>query len=62
MKFRNEDGLEAKVLRAMGPEDLSNKIEELCKEYDLTDLQYSTTTLDNGWVEYSALALVRKIV
>lgn len=59
MKFREEKGLRARVIVANTSYDLENKLAALGRQYDLVDLQYSTTTENNGDIHYSALALVR---
>lgn len=61
MKFREYDNLFVKVFRCRKPEDLEWVIQEAATQYNLIDLQYSTTNLDNeGNVEYSALALLQE--
>lgn len=61
MKFREYNNLFVKVFRCRKPEDLEWVIQEAATQYNLIDLQYSTTNLDNeGNVEYSALALLQE--
>lgn len=60
MKFRDEDNLKAIVIESTHIIEFQDKLNELDRYYDLIDLQYSTTTLLSGDVEYSALALVRR--
>lgn len=57
MKFRDYGEVEPVIVAAKSPHGLCGKIDALGKKRDLIDLQYSTTTLDDGGVEYSALAL-----
>lgn len=60
MKFREYDNLFVKVFRDINPSTLEWIIKEAAEQYNLIDLQYSTTTLSNGNVEYSALALLQE--
>ncbi|MBO7043127.1 hypothetical protein J6W34_00950 [bacterium] len=61
MKFREYDNLFVKVFRSRDPENLQWIIEEAATQYNLIDLQYSTTNIDDkGNVEYSALALLQE--
>lgn len=62
MKFRDEDNLKPIILTSLrNGKYLERQIEQLGQEYDIIDLQYSSTTVGNvDIVEYSALALVRK--
>ena len=57
MRFR-EMPCHPRILKNTSRIGLENEINDLCKDYDLVDLQYSSTTLDNDVVEYSVLALV----
>lgn len=59
MKFREYDNLFVKIFRDRNPETLEWIIKEAAEQYNLIDLQYSTTTLSNGDVEYSVLALLQ---
>lgn len=60
MKFREYDNLFVKIFRDRNPSTLEWIIEEAAAQYNLIDLQYSTTTLTDGNVEYSALALLQE--
>ena len=61
MKFREYDNLFVKVFRDRNPETLEWIIQKAAEQYNLIDLQYSTTNLnDKGEVEYSALALLQE--
>lgn len=73
MKFREYDNLFVKVFRSRDPENLQWIIEEAATQYNLIDLQYSTTDIITGYktsnegklmatteVEYSALALLQE--
>ena len=57
MKFRDYGEVVPVVVKAKRAHDLCDKIDAFGEERDLIDLQYSTTTLADGSVEYSALAL-----
>ena len=61
MKFREHSDLSPLVLTATTPEILEEKLEGISEEFDLIDLQYSTTTREDGAIHYSALALVTPI-
>lgn len=58
MKFREHSNLSPLVLTATTPEILEERLDGISEEYDLIDLQYSTTTRADGAIHYSALALV----
>lgn len=60
MKFREYDKVEPRIVTATTPEELTLHIDEIGKEFNIIDLQYSTTT--NWWwiVQYSALLLISK--
>lgn len=59
MKFREYTMVLPKVIKATSANALEQEIEKLDIEYDIIDLQYSTTgDLKNG-IEYSALLLIK---
>ena len=61
MKFREYDNLFVKVFRCRKPEDLEWVIQEAATQYNLIDLQYSTTNIDDkGNVEYSVIVLLQE--
>lgn len=58
MNFREHKNVFVKCVTSRKPSDLEWVIEEAGRQYNLIDLQYSTTTNPNGTVEYSALMLL----
>ena len=60
MKFREHDRLTPIVITAKSPEELEQSLEGHSYRYDFIDLQYSTTTLADGSVQYSALVLAQR--
>lgn len=61
MKFRGEGELIPRVVTSISPSGLEVKLNQLSEEgFDYVDLQYSSTTLSLGDIEYSALALLKK--
>lgn len=58
MNFREHKNVFVKCVTSRKPSDLEWVIEEAGHQYNLIDLQYSTTTHQNGTVEYSALMLL----
>ena len=59
MNFREHKNVFVKCVTSRKPSDLEWVIEEAGRQYNLIDLQYSSTTVDqNGTVEYSALMLL----
>ena len=62
MGFRKIELKGAVILKAFNSEDLQNAIFAVSNQYDIIDLQYSTTNLTNrqssALVEYSALILL----
>lgn len=60
MKFREYGDVEPLILVSGMATMLAAKIQEVGNEREIIDLQYSTTTLKTGAVEYSALLLVGK--
>lgn len=59
MKFREYGDVIPTIVTALDAQGLCKGIDELGSKQDLIDLQYSTTTLNDGRIEYSALALVK---
>ena len=60
MKFREYDRLFVKILKDTNPTCLENKIENISEQYNLIDMQYSSTTMLNDDVEYSVLLLLQE--
>lgn len=61
MKFREYNNLFVKIFRSRDPEKLEWIIKEAAEQYNLIDLQYSTTNIGSITdVEYSALALLQE--
>ena len=60
MKFREHEWLIPIVANAATAKGLELRLEELSAVFDFVDLQYSTTTLPDGGVHYSALILATK--
>jgi hypothetical protein len=64
MGFREKKIEGTVILKAFRSEDLQNAIFAVCQQYDVIDLQYSTTNLTNrqssALVEYTALVLLGK--
>lgn len=59
MNFREYKNVFAKCVASRNPSNLEWAIEEAGHQYDLIDLQYSSTIVDqNGTVEYSVLMLL----
>lgn len=59
MNFREHKNVFVKCVTSRNTSNLEWAIEEAGRQYDLIDLQYSSTTVDqNGTVEYSALMLL----
>jgi len=58
MNFREYGSVHPKVLLADSPRELEAKVEALGAQFELIDLQYSTTTIGQAKVQFSALALV----
>lgn len=59
MDFREHKNAFVKCVAGRNPSNLEWAIEEAGRQYDLIDLQHSSTTVDqNGTVEYSALMLL----
>lgn len=59
MNFREHKNVFVKCVSSMDKSALEWFIEEAGRQYNLIDLQYSTTTVgDNNKVEYSALMLL----
>lgn len=58
MNFREHKNVFVKCVTSRNPQDLEWVIEEAGRQYNLIDLQYSTTTHQNGTIEYSALMLL----
>lgn len=55
MKYREHDGVEFRITTAQSREEFQEKLEELGREYDFLDIQYS-----DGRTQYSALVVIRK--
>lgn len=55
MKYREYDGAELRIVTAQSREEFQKKLEELGREYDFLDIQYS-----DGRTQYSALVILRK--
>lgn len=55
MKYREYDGAEPRIVTAQSKEEFQKNLEELGREYDFLDIQYS-----DGRTQYSALVIVRK--
>ena len=55
MKYREYDGAEPRIVTAQSKEEFQKNLEELGREYDFIDIQYS-----DGRTQYSALAILRK--
>lgn len=55
MKYREYDGVEFRIVTAQSREEFQKNLEELGREYDFLDIQYS-----DGRTQYSALAIIRK--
>lgn len=58
MNFREHKNVFVKCVASRNPSNLEWVIEEAGRQYNLIDLQYSTTTNQNGAIEYSALMLL----
>lgn len=59
MNFREHKNVFVKCVTSQNASNLEWAIEEAGRQYDLIDLQYSSTTVDqNGTVEYSVLMLL----
>lgn len=58
MNFRGHKNVFVKCVTSRDPRDVEWVIGEAGRQYDLIDLQYSTTTHQNGAVEHSALMLL----
>ena len=59
MNFREHKNVFVKCVASRNTSNLEWAIEEAGRQYDLIDLQYSTTNVgQNGAVEYSALMLL----
>ena len=55
MKFREYKGVTPKVVTAARPAEMEAKLEELGKDWEFVDLQFSESSQ-----QYSALALLKK--
>jgi len=60
MKFREYDNLFVKILKSTKPDELEWAISNAAEQYNLVDMQYSTTNLNNDIVEYSVLLLLQE--
>ena len=59
MNFREHKNVFVKCITSRNTSNLEWAIGEAGRQYDLIDLQYSSTTVDqNGAVEYSVLMLL----
>ena len=61
LQFRKEKNLKTKIIRDTDPELLNFQVENFGEEYVFEDLQYSSTTLPDGKVEYSVFIIYRSI-
>ena len=60
MQFRNKKNLRCVVITADREWRLVNEVEEFGKGNIFEDLQYSTTTKENGEIEYSVFIIYRE--
>jgi len=60
MQFRNKKNLSCIVITADREWKLINDVEEFGKENVFEDLQYSTTTREDGEIEYSVFIIYRE--
>ena len=59
MQFRNSKNLSCCIIRDTTEYGLLAEVENWGKDYVFEDLQYSSTTLPNGKVEYSVFIIYR---
>ena len=60
MQFRNSKNLKCCIIRAIDEEELSAKVEDFGNKVIFEDLQYSTTTKENGQIDFSVFIIYRK--
>lgn len=60
MQFRNKKNLSCVVITSDREWKLVNDVEEFGKENVFEDLQYSTTTREDGEIEYSVFIIYRE--
>lgn len=61
MTFREYGEVKPMTITRYTPKGLDEAIEIIGRRFDIIDLQFSTAVRPIGQVEYSALALVRKL-
>ncbi len=59
MQFRNSKNLRCRIIRAIEDVEVEAKVEDFGEKVIFEDLQYSTTTRENGQVEYSVFIIYR---
>lgn len=59
MQFRNSENLKCCILRAIDEFELKDKVEAFGERVIFEDLQYSTTTLENGQREFSVFIIYK---
>jgi len=57
MQFRNKKDLNCCILKSIDELELKDKVESFGKSVIFEDLQYSTTTKENGQIEYSVFII-----
>lgn len=59
LQFRKEKNLKSKIIKNTDPDTLNLQVENFGEKYIFEDLQYSSTTLPDGKVEYSVFIIYK---